>query len=207
MRTVQLFCVLFSPCVHSRPSTVTYLIFVTVTKVITYSIDVYIYSILSESNVKGGTLCAAHHCLGIVCFSDFLGFFCFFISFYVVFFDSCIGIQECKLDVKKQMWQVNVIYSNKFQEIVKALMFLGFFLEVYGTLSQYMLRKERSVYIPCRTFFHFTLAPSPALVYGIWWSHNRDLSQLWQRKETAALFYFLVWILSCLLARIQPEQK
>lgn len=50
----------------------------------------------------------------------------FFLSFYVLFFDSCIGIQECKLDVKKQMWQVNVIYSNKFQEIVKALMFLFF---------------------------------------------------------------------------------
>lgn len=76
MRTAQLFCVLFSPCVYSRPSTVTYLIFVTVTKVITYSIDVYIYSILSESNVKGGTLCAAHHCLWIVCFIDFFFFLC-----------------------------------------------------------------------------------------------------------------------------------
>lgn len=128
MRTVQLFCVLFSPCVHSRPSTVTYLIFVTVTKVITYSIDVYIYTAYYPKAMwKEGTLCAAHHCLGIVCFSDFFCLFLsLFLSFYVVFFDSCIGIQECKLDVKKQMWQVNVIYSNKFQEIVKALMFLFF---------------------------------------------------------------------------------
>lgn len=36
MRTVQLFCVLFSPCVYGRSSTVTYVIFVTVTKVYTY---------------------------------------------------------------------------------------------------------------------------------------------------------------------------
>lgn len=36
---------------------------------------------------------------------------------------SCIGIQGCKLDVKKQMWQVNVIYSNKFQEIVIGVIF------------------------------------------------------------------------------------
>lgn len=45
MRTVQLFCALFSPCVYSRASTVTYLIFVTVTEVNTYSIAVHIYAV------------------------------------------------------------------------------------------------------------------------------------------------------------------
>lgn len=26
--------------------------------------------------------------------------------------------QDCMLDVKKQMWQVGVIYSNKYQQLV-----------------------------------------------------------------------------------------
>lgn len=117
MRTVQLFCVLFSPCVYSRPSTVTYLIFVTVTKVITYSIDVYIQHIIWKQCERRDSLC----CTSLSLDRLFYGFF------FLCCFDSCIGIQGCKLDVKKQMWQVNVIYSNKFQEIVTAVTFWIFF--------------------------------------------------------------------------------
>lgn len=51
------FCVLFSPCVYSRSSTVTYLIFVTVTKVYTYRIDVYIQYIIQERCERRDSLC------------------------------------------------------------------------------------------------------------------------------------------------------
>lgn len=66
MRTVQLFCVLFSPCVYSRASTVTYLIFVTVTKVYTYSIDVYIQYIIQKQCERRDSLCCTW--LSLDCF-------------------------------------------------------------------------------------------------------------------------------------------
>lgn len=134
MRTVQLFCVLFSPCVYSRPSTVTYLIFVTVTKVITYSIDVYIQHIIWKQCERRDSLC----CTSLSLDRLFHGFF------FLCCFDSCIGIQGCKLDVKKQMWQVNVIYSNKFQEIVTAVTFWNFFLGLHKS-SQTILQEGNEV--------------------------------------------------------------
>lgn len=77
-------------CVCSRASTVTYLIFVIVTEVYTYSIDVYIVSNPEAMWQEG--LCAAHDCLWIVFlfFVVFLGggvclFFFFFCSCFVCF--------------------------------------------------------------------------------------------------------------------------
>lgn len=80
MRTVQLFCVLFSPCVYSRASTVTYLIFVTVTKVYTYSIDVYIQYIIQKQCEKEGFSVLHMIVFGLFCFL----FFCFILFLHWV---------------------------------------------------------------------------------------------------------------------------
>lgn len=67
MRTVQLFCVLFSPCVYSRATAVTYLIFVTVIKVYTYRIGVYIEYIIQKQCERMDSLCCTT-VFGLYCF-------------------------------------------------------------------------------------------------------------------------------------------
>lgn len=96
MRTVQLFCVLFSPCVHSRPSTVTYLIFVTVTKVITYSVDVYIYTAYYPKGVWKEGLSVLHTIvLGLFVFLIFFSV-CLFLYFFLFMLFSLILALESK---------------------------------------------------------------------------------------------------------------
>lgn len=84
------FCVLFSPCVYSRASTVTYIIFVTVTK----SIHIQ-YRCIYTVSYPEVVLQEGFSLLHMIVFGMFL---CF--CFVSVVFYSRTGFYNCTLDVK-----------------------------------------------------------------------------------------------------------